>query len=210
MLITISGMVGSGKSTTAELIGELLGGRGLQPRYLRFRYLKLFGFDRKPTTSSTRGPDHADTTRRAAGFALRRLTAARTVGYAARIVAFRFSGIGSGSRCDVLDRYFYDNFSHYELTTRRERLYARLLRPLIPVPDLAILLVASDRTIAARRRNYAEEYVVAAGRRYQELPELFPNLVRVSTDPGNSAEEDVRRALQIAIGRARPSSREVS
>lgn len=206
MMISISGMVGSGKSTAAALIVDRLAKAGLQPQYLRFRYLKLFAFPRP----GRKGPPREDgaqgqrTEVRASSFALRRLTAARALGYAARIIAFRFSGVGAGSRCDVLDRYFYDNFVQYKLTGPMERLYARVLRGLIPTPDLAIVLLASPETLAARRQNYAREYLVLASGRYAKLAGRFPNIVTVSTDPGRSGNDHIERLIQTCISRARP------
>jgi thymidylate kinase len=206
MLITVSGMVGSGKSTTAAVIVEVLAATGLNPRYLRFRYLKLFGFARHTPGESKPGGEAPPTTRvRGSGFALRRLTAARTIGYAARILAFRLSGVGTPSRCDVLDRYFYDNFVHYELNSRRERLYASVLRRLIPTPDVSILLVASDRTISTRRSHYAPEYLVTVARRYEALPNVFPHLIRVSTDPGGLADQRIRQVVQALMDGTRRS-----
>jgi thymidylate kinase len=204
MLITISGMVGSGKSTTAARAAELLAEAGLQPRSLRFRYLGLFGF-----SQPRRSPERNDSERtgapaaRGSGFTLRPLTAARTAGYAVRIVAFRLSGVGGAARCDILDRYFYDNLVQYRLTSWIERLYAFVLRQLIPAPDLAILVIASSETIAARRRNYAREYVVEAGQRYEALADLFPRLVTIRTDERSLADDEIRRAIENVIGRAR-------
>jgi hypothetical protein len=98
------------------------------------------------------------------------------------------SGIGRASQCDVIDRYFYDNFVHYELRTRRERLYATVLRRLIPTPDIALVLVASDDTISARRPAYAREYITAVGTRYRDLPRMFPHLISVRTDGDTSVD----------------------
>lgn len=202
MLITISGMVGSGKSTTAAGVVDLLAKEGFQPRHLRFRYLRLFGFRRIAQRRRTpEAGDDGEVQQRGAGFALRRLTAVLTAGYAVRIIAFWFSGVGGKSRCDVLDRYFYDSFVHYQLTSFRERLYMRALRRLIPTPDLSILLVASDSTILMRRRNYSAEYLGIMGRRYLELPTVFPHLICICTDPYGGADEETRRVIRALIDR---------
>jgi hypothetical protein len=132
---------------------------------------------------------------------LRSLSLVRAAGYAVRIVAFRLSRVGSASRCDVLDRYFYDNLVQYGLTSAVERGCVWLLRRLIPRPALAILVVASDETIAIRRGNYAPEYVLVAGRQYRELPRWFPELVTIHTDTGRDADEQVRRVVQQLVER---------
>jgi hypothetical protein len=107
----------------------------------------------------------------------------------------------------VLDRYFYDNFVQYKLTSWRERFYARLLRRLIPTPDLAVVLLASPETLAARRANYAREYLVIASGRYGKLAGVFPNLVSVYTDPGRSPNEDLERLVHRCISDARSGER---
>ena len=209
MLITVSGMVGSGKSTASAIVAEVLAKDDLPPRQLRFRYLKLFGFNRPKQHGASGQRTEAATARivRGKGFTPRRLTALLTIGYAVRILAFRFSSVGAASRCDILDRYFYDNLAHYDLTPRRARLFAHALRRLIPVPDLAILLVASDETISMRRPEYAPHYVAMVGRGYRALPELFPHLVTIDTDPGKSGNEDIRRVARILRNRDRMSER---
>jgi hypothetical protein len=193
-------MVGSGKSTAGARIHDALTAAGMKPQYLRFRYLRLVGF-RTPSSSRPRaeGTDDQSEAIRGRGFQLRTLTAILTLGYAARIVAFRLAKIGGPGRCDVLDRYFYDNFVHYRLTSRRERLYARLLRRLIPRPDLAVLLIASAETLATRRPNYSNEYLVTVARRYETLPELFPWLVQVRTDVGSPDGDVLDRSIRALV-----------
>ena len=201
MLITVSGMVGSGKSTASAIVAEVLDEADLTPRRLRFRYLRLFGFE-KPRQHDVSGQQAVAPITplvRGKGFAFRRLTLSLTIGYAVRILAFRFSGVGGTPRCDILDRYFYDNLAQYDLTSRRARLFAHALRRLIPVPDLAILLVASDETISLRRPEYDPHYVAGVGRGYRALPELFPYLVTIRTDPGISGEEEIRRVARDLV-----------
>jgi thymidylate kinase len=208
MLITISGMVGSGKSTTAKRVVQRLEACGLKPRYHRFRSFGLWGLATVTTQSSvaTGAATAPGNTSRGCGFRLRRLTIFRALGYAGRVLAFRLSAIGSAGRCDVLDRYFYDNLIHYELSSTLERVYVRMLRQLIPEPDVALLLVASDKTISRRRPNYAPEYVALAARRYEALAHIFPNLIFVRTDPESSSRDEISQILHVIIKTAYPSS----
>jgi hypothetical protein len=204
MLITISGMVGSGKSTTAARVVELLREAGLDAQPHRFRFLNVAGFEKRRTETSKTAPRvDGDGPSRGSGFAVRRLTASRFAGYAMRVVSFRLSSFGSSSRCDVLDRYFYDNFVQYSLTSPAERVYLRLLRWLIPKPDTAILLVASDATISLRRPDYLADYVTAAGRRYRDLPSVFPNLVTLRTDVDQPNDEEIRSIVRHVVERQR-------
>jgi hypothetical protein len=197
MLVTISGVVGSGKSTTARRVSELLSAGGLEPRRLRFRFLPLFGLQPRPVRAErpSHGSDRQAVRANRRGSSPRRLTAALTLGYTARIMAFRLSRIGSGSRCDVLDRYFYDNLGLFELKTARERVFAHLLAWLVPKPDLAFLMTAAPATIASRRPGYDPESLAAVGQQYARLDELFPYLVRIDTSE-QGVDEEIRRAVE--------------
>ena len=203
MLITISGLVGTGKSTIAHRVVQILGSSGMKPRYVRFRSVTLFDREWPPASGSANSESEEGTAVGVRGrdFRPRNLTAVLTLGYAVRILAFRLSGIGSASRCDVVDRYFYDNLMQYELNSRRARMYAGLLRRLMPTPDLALLLVASDDTISSRRPEYAREYVAAAGQRYEMLTGMFPNLVRICTDTGSPVHDEILRLLNPVLTR---------
>ena len=195
MLITVSGMVGSGKSTSVRRIERVLEACGADATFMRFRSLGIFA------SGQTESPKRPKPSRAATppgtrwrGFRPRRLTARLTCGYILRVLAFRLRRIGRSSGYTVLDRYFYDSFVHYKLTTPRERLYLRILGRLIPRPDLAILLIASPVTIAARRPEYAGEYVVAATAGYERLKVVFPHLIAIRTD-GDEAGGDTLAAL---------------
>jgi thymidylate kinase len=195
MLITVSGMVGSGKSTAVKQIAARLSAAGVDCQCIRFRYLRLLPFG--PSASASR-PLETESVRptavplprpepRGSGFRPARLTVWIACGYLARIFAFRLLGPRTSPRqCLVVDRFFYDSLVHYSLNTQLQRIYAGILRRMIPTPDLAVLLLASSETIAARRPDYAPEYVTAAGRGYDRLAAEFPKLVTVRTDPGTA------------------------
>jgi thymidylate kinase len=202
MLITVSGMVGSGKSTTAKCVVQLLQASGVQPHYVRFRKLDVFGGGTaRSRRDAAKRRDAADHEPRGAGFRPRRLSAPLAVGYALRILAFRLSRIGRAAGCVVLDRYFYDNLIHYELEANAARVYVSVLRRLMPRPDLALLLEASNETLAGRRSNYTRTYVEVANRQYRGLPAHFPHLVIIRTDTGSSTREQLHDALRPVIAR---------
>jgi hypothetical protein len=194
MLITVSGIDGSGKGTTVKDLERLLNGMGIPARRLRFRSLSAFEMLGWPFRTE-RAPRHrgaVDSTSgspRRVGFQPPTLSAALTCGYVARIVAFHVFHHRHSGRCTVLDGYFYDNLALYGLRSRRERMYAALLQWLMPVPHLAILLVASPQAISERRPYLAGEFVTGASRGYARLRERCPQLVEIRTDGGSVASE---------------------
>jgi thymidylate kinase len=183
MLVTVSGIVGSGKSTATKAIANRLRQDGIEPVELwNFRELECF------RRLGRRSPKVADTAEadvespRGMHYTPRTLTAVLAAGYALRILAFRRHRRRRRATHHVCNRYFYDNISHFALRTWQERFWLTFLRLLIPTPDLAILVVASPDTIARRRPNYAPEYLAAVGDAYARLPVLFPELRTISTD----------------------------
>ena len=199
MLITVSGMVGSGKSTAVRTVAEICQRAGRESRSVRFRSIGLLGKETSLKAVS-KGPGGENRGARWRGFQRRTLTARIALGYAVRVVAFRvFGPRRSGPECLILDRYFYDSFVHYRLETDLERWYVRMLRRLIPVPDVALLLQASADVLAARRPEYALEYMSSAGRGYDDLAGQFPDLVPVRTDLGDGPWRQVESLVRARM-----------
>lgn len=218
MLITFSGMVGSGKTTAARYAMASLTSAGIPSAYLCFQslpcfawlgrsfYLRLLTRRRAPEQAA----EQAREDRRRVGYRQRPLTLGLTAGYASRIVAFRlFRWFAPPHVCHISNRYFYDSLVHYQLAGRAERLYFALLTRLIPMPDVAVVLVASPETIAARRPNYAAEYVTTVWEAYRLLLERIPGLVAIRSDvPEQQAalESVLRRALSGDSPLSHPSA----
>jgi hypothetical protein len=207
MLITFSGVVGSGKSTAAKHTLEALSRSGVRVTYVRFQSLSslIWGgrsVDRPQATGIRPAIDEAEgaSVLRGLGYCRRRLTLARALGYMARALFFRALRLLFLSRtCLVVNRYFYDNLAHYQLTTRAERLYISLLKFLIPAPDLPCVLVASEKSVVARRPNYAHACIVESRAGYQNVVQHFPELIVVRTDDRDSMEEDLNTVLRASL-----------
>lgn len=201
MLVSFSGIVGSGKTSSARHAEEALKREGLPVVYLRFQHLGCFDLLRPsfyaravglggkaPRTATEEGDP-----RRWSGYRRRPLTWTLALAYALRIVAFRmYCGLLHPRRCIVLDRYFYDNFCHLRLDTPAERRYMGWLCRILPQPDLAVLLTVAPETVVERRPHYAPEYISALEDAYARLARHFPTIVPVPTDgeDGTSARVD--------------------
>ena len=203
MLITLSGMVGSGKSTAAAHVMRILEEHGQQSRSLRFQSLPCFTWLRRDTkedaapavpVSSSATPARL----RWKGYRPKRLGFLETVVYLLRIVLFRVYRRLRWERgvWYICDRYFYDVFVHYHLTSRSERLFYGLLRACIPSPDVALLLTAPPERIAMRRPDYSPEYLDQVTAAYGGLTTHFPSLIEIASD------QDGASLLATAVERA--------
>lgn len=205
MLITVSGIVGSGKSTSCGVIISVLESTGQHARFVNFHLLACFtllgagaGARTRPAGALASGFSPRVKPRKNGG--CRRLTSARAAVYLARIVAFRLYQLSwCPTHCHVSNRYFYDYFPHYQLTSSAERFWYALIRKLLPVPDLAILMRASLDTIAERRPSYCRKYLEQLQHGYDRLQADFPELQVVSTDPGDAAVDSVEPRLRSLV-----------
>jgi thymidylate kinase len=206
MLITISGMVGSGKTTAAAQIVKLLKQNGIEARHVRFQSLPCFTlFKRRSRTPQTEeAPVHAS---RWSGYRRKRLTARLAVGHALRMFLFRgLQFRNAPPHAQVMDRYFYDSFAHFEMRARSERLYQNVLHRLIPRADLSILLLVPPQTAAARCPDYSPEYLKSVADAYETLRARFGELVEVRSDSVESGttvlNPDVINRVRSAAQRA--------
>jgi hypothetical protein len=106
-----------------------------------------------------------------------------------------------------MNRYFYDLFVHYDLDHSAGRLYSALLRRLLPVPDIALLLVAAPDTIARRRPQYSREYLSAVGEAYSHLGQRFPEMIELRTDSDEATVEQLGLIVaRVSSGTPAPAS----
>ena len=198
IVVTVSGMVGSGKSTVLRHVASTLERRGISAALWNFQRLPCFTL--RPRRGQT-PPTPSSSIARGRGYRRRRLTATLTVGYLVRMAAFvAYRWWSRRERVVVVNRFFYDNLVHYELNSVRERLYAGVLTRIMPRPDVAILLLAEPSTIAARRPTYSSEYVACVQRAYRELRVRFPEVIEVRSDAGEPTLARVDAVLQESLG----------
>jgi len=195
MIVSISGPVGSGKTTVAQRVADSLRNTECHVEIVRFQSLPCFTWLRsslKPESTlsaATSAVGRAETRTRWQGYERKPLGLANALVYLARIVAFRFYTL-TWSRRDIVvtNRYFYDLFPHYRLHGLAERFYLRVLRAAMPVPAVAILARANEETLARRRPDYAPEYIAAMASAYAALGTRFPELRELQTDGEDSSD----------------------
>ena len=211
MLITFSGIVGSGKSTNAKTAHRSLRKMRYPAAYFRFRFLdwrKIFQplqFDRKKAPAAARHSPGTSKQAPQSAHELRKqnttvLTFARFLVYLWRILMFRaFVSLRLRRAIGICDRFFYDSFVHYHLTRKRERFYFRILKRILPTPDLALMFVAQPKNIIERRRHYDPEYLLRLSGRYATIIREFPNITVIHTDEFDGLDAIIAAQLQKAV-----------
>ena len=190
VLVTVSGMVGTGKSTAVKHLVHVIESEGVNVAYWRFQRLPCITLrpnrERSGVESSPRSTP--TTVERGGGYRSRPLTAFRTLGYVVRMLAFRvFHRWPRSARWAVSNRYFYDSVAHYDIDGPVGRLYATLLRRLMVKPDLAFLMVASRETLLDRRPQYSIDYIANVDRGYRGLRVTFPELIEINSEQNAGA-----------------------
>lgn len=209
MLITFSGIVGGGKSTNAKQAHHLLQESGYRVVYLRFRFLTWRNFfrplpERKRPVLASPSPEKKKNSQPLRRRPMVKLNFARTLGYFWRITIFRvFMAVRLRGKIVVVDRFYYDNFVHYALKGKRERFYFLLLKKILPVPSLALVLIARPQTILRRRPHYDGDYVQQLYHHYTRLAQDFPNLIMLRTDCLKDLTATISQHVRQAIARGR-------
>lgn len=137
MLITVSGIGGSGKSTCAKQIVDLFISHDLKPTYLRFQRLKCFLFLQKAFYFNVLKGNISDNLLKERSdkenytptnnYEYRKLNFVFTLGYILRIVFFMLYRLCFiRKKLIVLDRYFYDNLVQFHIKKKVHKYFSSL------------------------------------------------------------------------------------
>ena len=191
LLISFSGLDGSGKSTQIENLRSALHAAGINTQLLAFwdnvvvgvKYRE--GFVHKVYKSERGiGAPGKPVNRRDKNMRGWHLTFARHFLYLVdainlrRVVAraARSQAAGSGPGVIILDRYIYDELSNLNLRNPLTRAFVRTVQRLVPKPDIAYLLDADPEAAHARKPEYPVEFMRKCRRAYFDLAMLRGNM----------------------------------
>lgn len=208
VLISFSGVDGSGKSTQIENLRSALHAAGLSTRLLTFwdnvvvgvKYRE--GFVHKVYKSERGiGAPGKPVNRQDKNVQRWYLTLARHFLYLldainlCRIVAREKR---SGANVIILDRFIYDELANLNLSNPISRAFVRFVQAFTPRPDIAYLLDADPVAAYARKPEYQPEFTEKCRRSYFALANLLGTMTII---PALDLPEAKAAVLQAAESR---------
>lgn len=214
LLISFSGVDGSGKSTQIESLCAALHTAGLRTRRLTFWDNVVFGVKYREgfvhrVYKSERGigAPGRPVNRRDKNMRGWHLTLARHFLYLIdalnlRLVVWRErrQNINHGSASDVIvfDRYVYDELANLNLHRAFSRTFVRFIHRFVPRPDIAYLLDADPAAAYARKPEYPLDFMSQCRQSYLDLAALLGSMTLV---PAQGELEARMAVLKLAEDR---------
>ncbi len=211
LLISFSGLDGSGKSTQIENLRASLRAGGYRTKLLAFwddvvvlcRYRE--GFVHKVYKSEIGiGAPGKPVHRRDKNVRKWYLTLIRHALYfldAVHLSLVIARAPRSGTDVIIMDRYIYDEWANLPLRSMLTRAYLRVVRALVPTPDIAYLLDADPEAAHARKPEYPVDFMRQCRAAYYRLAVLLGTLTLIPPLELDKAKQAVEAALMALLSR---------
>lgn len=201
MLITFSGLDGSGKSTLVEYLKETLERQNIGVvvshmnydvglysllRSLRTKFARTNGHSKDQAAHAPRDrafENNFQTKTAKLRYQLVWNKGLRFLIYPLDVLIFlgyRIYVEGMNQQVLIMDRYFYDTL--VDLTGARRSFRTRLLSWLTPAPDLSIYLDCNAERAFGRKNEYSVDFLSGRRLSYLRLVSGLPGMVVISTD----------------------------
>jgi thymidylate kinase len=213
LLVTFSGIDGSGKTTQISTLVDSLEAGGMRVRLLTFwNDMAVLGSVRE-TMSHTLfksepgiGSPGKPVKRRDKNIRSWYMTVFRLCLYLLDAIRVRFqvkglSGSERGVDVIVCDRYLYDELANLNLRNPVERRYAALLARVVPRPDVAFLLDADPVQARSRKPEYPLRFLRLNRAAYLDLADVTGHLSVVPPLPVSQMTGYVMNKVAQAIHR---------
>jgi thymidylate kinase len=210
LLVSFSGLDGSGKSTHIETLCSVLAERGYRTHLLTFwdnvvvlsRYRE--GFVHKVYGSERGiGAPGKPVERRDKNVRRWYLSLARHCLYfldALHLTWVIARARRSGADVIVMDRYIYDEWANLPLKNPLTRAYIHAVNAFVPPPDVAYLLDADPVAARERKPEYPVEFMQKCRTAYKQLAMMLGTITLVPAVDLPLAKQHVTGAFWLAAG----------
>jgi thymidylate kinase len=209
ILVSFSGLDGSGKSTQIQNLASYLEERGLRTTTLAFwdnvvvwsRYREGFVHSVYGSERGIGAPDKP-VNRRDKNVRKWYLSLARHFLYLADALNLG-SVIRKARRLPVqaviMDRYIYDELANLPLSNSLTRMFVRVVGWIVPRPDVAYLLDADPEAARARKPEYPVDFMRECRASYFRLAELLETMTVIPPLPLIAAKAEVESAVEPLV-----------
>jgi thymidylate kinase len=206
LLISFSGLDGSGKSTQIANLQQFLQNRGQHCKLLAFwddvvvlsRYRE--GFVHKVYGSERGiGAPGQPVNRRDKNVRKWYLTLARHGLYlldALHLAVVVAAAKRSGVDAIIMDRYIYDELANLPLANPATRIFVRAVHGIVPRPDLAYLLDVDPEQARQRKPEYPLDFLYSCRRSYLRLAHMLGHMTVITPLDLADAVGEVRKAVE--------------
>ncbi|HWR36461.1 MAG TPA: thymidylate kinase [Clostridia bacterium] len=212
MLVSFSGLDGSGKSTQIENLREVLGNLGLSNKLLAFwddvvvgkRYREGFVHRVYKSEKGIGAPDKP-VDRRDKNVRAWYLSIARHGLYLVDAIHLRMVVVRARrARVDVvvMDRYIYDELANLPIESTLTRAFIRAVDRFVPKPDVAYLLDADPVAARARKPEYPVDFMHQCRHAYFTLASMLGHMTTIPPLPLSEAKREVEQAFYRALNQA--------
>jgi thymidylate kinase len=220
LIISFSGLDGSGKSTQINNVRDQLTAMGYRVKVLAFwdnvvvatKYREGFVHKVYKSEQGIGAPDKP-VNRRDKNVRKWYLNLARHGLYLADAIHLR-QVIGQQAYSDahilIMDRYIYDELANLPLANSASRAFARWIgRTFVPTPDLALLLDADPEAAHKRKPEYPVDFMTECRTWYHRLAGLLGTITIVPPLPLEEAKRTVMDHVREVLGFAGIRRREL-
>jgi thymidylate kinase len=214
LVVSFSGLDGSGKTTQIENLRSLIQSLGLRQESLAFwdnivvlcRYREGFVHVVYKSERGIGAPDKP-VERRDKNVRVWYLSLARHGLYLLDALHLMWV-VGKARRRNtdvvIVDRYIYDELANLPLDNPLTRAFIRLVNFIVPKPDIAYLLDADPLGARARKPEYPVEFMRQSRRRYFQLADLVGAMTVIPPLPLTDARREVERHFLRLLGASDP------
>jgi thymidylate kinase len=101
----------------------------------------------------------------------------------------------------IMDRYIYDELANLPLSNRLTRFFVRLVAAIVPTPDIAYILDADPEAARARKPEYPVDFLHSCRSSYLQLAKMLGCLTVIPPSTLEDAKLAVENAAATAIAR---------